>query len=188
MQMTSAPSRIRTCGLLLRRESLYPAELSGLVLNCMEQVCGAPSLSLRRSYRPETSANGVYPGGEVRLDSEIRASERRVHVVEADLGLRKTQTVGLTSELPCERLIERLTRGPYVHHSDAVVCFRDPVKEAVTLALSTGGVSHPGDGVVVLLQRCTGEVQDDPDHASPFIDQLRRDPISAITGAAPTWR
>src|SRR4029450_4852739 len=24
-----APSRIRTCGLLLRRESLYPAELSG---------------------------------------------------------------------------------------------------------------------------------------------------------------
>jgi hypothetical protein len=26
----SAPSRIRTCGLLLRRESLYPAELSGL--------------------------------------------------------------------------------------------------------------------------------------------------------------
>jgi hypothetical protein len=25
----SAPSRIRTCGLLLRRESLYPAELSG---------------------------------------------------------------------------------------------------------------------------------------------------------------
>ena len=27
----SAPSRIRTCGLLLRRESLYPAELSGLV-------------------------------------------------------------------------------------------------------------------------------------------------------------
>src|SRR3954468_21361735 len=25
-----APSRIRTCGLLLRRESLYPAELSGL--------------------------------------------------------------------------------------------------------------------------------------------------------------
>jgi hypothetical protein len=28
---TSAPSRIRTCGLLLRRESLYPAELSGLV-------------------------------------------------------------------------------------------------------------------------------------------------------------
>ena len=27
----NAPSRIRTCGLLLRRESLYPAELSGLV-------------------------------------------------------------------------------------------------------------------------------------------------------------
>jgi hypothetical protein len=26
-----APSRIRTCGLLLRRESLYPAELSGPV-------------------------------------------------------------------------------------------------------------------------------------------------------------
>jgi hypothetical protein len=26
----SAPSRIRTCDLLLRRESLYPAELSGL--------------------------------------------------------------------------------------------------------------------------------------------------------------
>jgi hypothetical protein len=26
---TSAPSRIRTCGLLLRRESLCPAELSG---------------------------------------------------------------------------------------------------------------------------------------------------------------
>ena len=25
----NAPSRIRTCGLLLRRESLYPAELSG---------------------------------------------------------------------------------------------------------------------------------------------------------------
>src|SRR6188472_86877 len=25
-----APNRIRTCGLLLRRESLYPAELSGL--------------------------------------------------------------------------------------------------------------------------------------------------------------
>jgi hypothetical protein len=25
-----APSRIRTCGLLLRRESLYPTELSGL--------------------------------------------------------------------------------------------------------------------------------------------------------------
>lgn len=28
----NAPSRIRTCGLLLRRESLYPAELSGPVL------------------------------------------------------------------------------------------------------------------------------------------------------------
>jgi hypothetical protein len=26
----NAPSRSRTCGLLLRRESLYPAELSGL--------------------------------------------------------------------------------------------------------------------------------------------------------------
>jgi hypothetical protein len=30
MTTVSAPSRIRTCGLLLRRESLYPAELSGL--------------------------------------------------------------------------------------------------------------------------------------------------------------
>jgi hypothetical protein len=29
LQTTNAPSRIRTCGLLLRRESLYPAELSG---------------------------------------------------------------------------------------------------------------------------------------------------------------
>jgi hypothetical protein len=28
----SAPSRIRTCGLLLRRESLYPTELSGPAL------------------------------------------------------------------------------------------------------------------------------------------------------------
>ena len=28
----NAPSRIRTCGLLLRRESLYPAELSGLAI------------------------------------------------------------------------------------------------------------------------------------------------------------
>ena len=28
----NAPSRIRTCGLLLRRESLYPAELSGLAV------------------------------------------------------------------------------------------------------------------------------------------------------------
>jgi hypothetical protein len=31
LQTSSAPSRIRTCGLLLRRESLYPAELSGPV-------------------------------------------------------------------------------------------------------------------------------------------------------------
>jgi hypothetical protein len=30
LQLMYAPSRIRTCGLLLRRESLYPAELSGL--------------------------------------------------------------------------------------------------------------------------------------------------------------
>jgi hypothetical protein len=37
----NAPSRIRTCGLLLRRESLYPAELSGLAGETIARVTRA---------------------------------------------------------------------------------------------------------------------------------------------------
>jgi hypothetical protein len=43
-----APSRIRTCDLLLRRESLYPAELSGLVakgIRALGRVEGLPGQS-----------------------------------------------------------------------------------------------------------------------------------------------
>ena len=43
-----APSRIRTCGLLLRRESLYPAELSGQSAKGIGAVGSAPGL--RRSF------------------------------------------------------------------------------------------------------------------------------------------
>jgi hypothetical protein len=46
-----APSRIRTCGLLLRRESLYPAELSGLWL--YQAVCEAGA-------EPATGLDGTF--------------------------------------------------------------------------------------------------------------------------------
>ena len=48
----SAPSRIRTCGLLLRRESLYPAELSG---PARRGYVGhpLPACSFNRSLRTE---------------------------------------------------------------------------------------------------------------------------------------
>ena len=59
-----APSRIRTCGLLLRRESLYPAELSGPVLNYrhFHRHLSSHGVSRRPSGPPMTNAAADHHG------------------------------------------------------------------------------------------------------------------------------
>lgn len=69
----SAPSRIRTCGLLLRRESLYPAELSGRRVSLW---LGSPAPLLPGSFERDTE-RAMSDAGAVRQRITFRDRPRR---------------------------------------------------------------------------------------------------------------
>src|SRR5215218_3109586 len=94
----SAPSRIRTCGLLLRRESLYPAELSGLAWPAYRH----PAVSSRASG-PDDGEGDL--DGLALVSRGVRGHERRL--VAPELQRAPTDPPGELHVVPSGRLCPR---------------------------------------------------------------------------------
>lgn len=61
-EMSGGPDRIRTCGLPLRRRSLYPAELRGLIVSSIAYAIGIRNANLPHALAIRTSTVGSIGG------------------------------------------------------------------------------------------------------------------------------
>jgi hypothetical protein len=135
---SDAPTRIRTWGLLLRRESLYPAELSGPILEITALLprfgagdsAGLPPAGARR----EPGA-----GGRVaRIESPSELIDARIEDLGDWRGEMLSRIRTLIKEADPEVVEEWKWRGTPVWSHDGLICTGETYKEVVKMTFAKG--------------------------------------------------